>query len=82
MNADDRIMMARCFLFSMKILFALLYAATDRINENLFADYKNLADDLKKWYSPGGDSDDPDPSTSSGHSAASIRARSSAVCGP
>lgn len=64
MNADDRIMIAKCFLFSMKILFALLYAATDRVDKQLFADYKGLADDLRRWYSPG-TPDEADPDASS-----------------
>ena len=59
MNADDRIMLAKCFLFSMKILFALLYAATDRVDKQLYADYRGLADDLKRWYAPGDTGDTP-----------------------
>lgn len=66
MNADDRIMLAKCFLFSMKVLFAILYAVTSRVDSSLWADYGGLADDLKRWY---------DPDAQQPADAASIKAR-------
>lgn len=66
MNDTDRLMLARCFLFSMKILFAILYAATDGVYSQLHADYKDLADDLKRW---------SDPDAQPPADAASVKAR-------
>lgn len=70
MNADDRIVIAKCFLFSIKVLFAILYTITDRADKTLYEDYRDLADDLKRWYSPDASAtDEADPD------AASVKAR-------
>lgn len=64
MNDADRIIFARCFLFSIKVLFAILYTITDRADKTLYEDYRDLAADLKRWYSPE-PPDEADPDASS-----------------
>lgn len=49
MTDIDRLILARCFLYLMRVLFAILYAVTSRTDEKLFKDYEDLARDLKRW---------------------------------
>lgn len=52
MTGKDRLILARCFLFSMRLLFSVYYSVSNGADKKLFKDYEGLSDDLKEWYNP------------------------------
>lgn len=52
MTMYDRLILARCFLFSMRLLFAIYFWVASTNDKKLFKDYEELSADLKRWYNP------------------------------